>query len=148
MSETLLRVALLLQVIISTHGEADPQLNIPAGQINRDLQGRPQVLPNSYTGERSGQHRDRDDLQDGEEGDTKKAGNDFDHSRSERFGPPYDDRDDEEENYPEGRSNDDQRDRQDRPNRVSLGDVKILNSQACEHVGNVILFLCLGIQLC
>ncbi|XP_052564749.1 angiotensin-converting enzyme isoform X2 [Culex pipiens pallens] len=117
MSETLLRVALLLQVIISTHGEADPQLNIPAGQINRDLQGRPQVLPNSYTGERSGQHRDRDDLQDGEEGDTKKAGNDFDHSRSERFGPPYDDRDDEEENYPEGRSNDDQRDRQDRPNR-------------------------------
>lgn len=104
----LLRVVLCV-VVISKHAsaEAEPQLNLPPfGQVGPT--GRPQVLPNSYSGPTSAGQQN---------GDPRKEGDNFDQSRSQRFGPPYDDGDDEEENYPQGRSNDD---RQDRQNKVSL----------------------------
>ncbi|XP_065079551.1 angiotensin-converting enzyme [Ochlerotatus camptorhynchus] len=99
--------AVLCVVVISKHvsAEAEPQLNLPPfGQVGPT--SRPQVLPNSYTGPTGA------GLQNG---DPRKEGDNFDQSRSQRFGPPYDDGDVDEENYPQGRNNDDRQDRQNRP---------------------------------
>ncbi|XP_053696511.1 angiotensin-converting enzyme [Sabethes cyaneus] len=103
--KTLLRAALfaasILQLICA---EAEPQLRLPA------LNSQPEanVRPNSYTDE-------VDDMED-----SAKRSNNYDQSRSERFGPPYgnddeDGDDDDDNNYPQSRSNDDRLDRQNRP---------------------------------
>lgn len=98
----------------SIHCEADPQLNLPP-LAPPGLEGRrPVTFPN---GEASPTR-----VSLGVDGVVSGDGSSVhDRSRSERFGPPYDGDDDEEDerpNYPaqqpEGRANDyDRRDRQD-----------------------------------
>ncbi|KXJ82378.1 hypothetical protein RP20_CCG014031 [Aedes albopictus] len=105
----LLRVALcVIAISCGVGGEAEPQLNLPqfAGPVSPT--GRPLVLPNSYSSGPGQQQQQQDD--------SRKEGNNYDQSRSERFGPPYEGGDDDdEENYPQGRSNDERQDRQNRP---------------------------------
>ncbi|XP_055642821.1 angiotensin-converting enzyme isoform X2 [Toxorhynchites rutilus septentrionalis] len=92
-----LGVLIISQVILA---EAGPQLNLPHLGL---VDGRAQILPNSYT-----ESREQDEAEE-------KEDNSYDRNRSERFGPPYGGLDDDDENYPQGRSNDDRLDRQNRP---------------------------------
>ncbi|XP_058820850.1 angiotensin-converting enzyme-like [Topomyia yanbarensis] len=109
--KTLLRVALFVMTVLQlVRADAEAQLRLPAiGQSGAVV--KPDVRHNSYT--------DVEEEEDTE--DTAKRSNNYDRSRSERFGPPYDGDGDGEveeedmENYPQSRSNEDRQDRQNRP---------------------------------
>lgn len=81
---------------------ADPQLDLPPinakkNALSANINGKPKVLPNSYTVKIIGSEEDdeKDDEHDGNDNDLEPNGRgdstDFDRDRSLRYGPPYTD---------------------------------------------------------